>query len=154
LVVSSATVAAVASVPWSVQLKASGGVAPYTWSSSTLPTNVTLTPTGLMSGVFSIPGSIMITFSVKDSAAPVAHNVLVTWTASTTPGVVGVNVYKSPSSTGPWTNKINGGPVSVQPFLDVNVSAGETVNYALTALLPDGTESGISNVASGTIPTP
>lgn len=156
LTIKPVTVTTVASVPWSVQLAATGGVAPYTWAAqagTSLPTNVSITTAGVLSGVFALPGSIGIKVQVTDSSAPVAHVVNLTWTASASVGVTGVNIYKGASVSGPWT-KNNSIPVTVQPYIDSTVKAGETDFYALTAVLSSGQESAYSNIASATVPTP
>jgi Flp pilus assembly secretin CpaC len=58
-------------VPYSLQLSASGGVTPYTWSlaaGSTLPTGLTLSPAGVISGTPTTSGSFTFTATVTDLA--------------------------------------------------------------------------------------
>jgi fibronectin type 3 domain-containing protein len=81
------------------------------------------------------------------------HVVELTWTASSSPGVTGYNVYRSNSSTGPF-NAINSSPVVDNSFVDSGVTAGETYYYATTAIGPDAVESAYSNMASASVPTP
>ena len=61
---------AVLGVAYSVQLAATGGVAPYTWaiSAGSLPTGLTLSSTGLLSGTPTASGSFTFTVQVTDSA--------------------------------------------------------------------------------------
>ena len=61
---------AVLGAAYSVQLAATGGVAPYTWaiSAGSLPTGLTLSSTGLLSGTPTASGSFTFTVQVTDSA--------------------------------------------------------------------------------------
>lgn len=61
-----------AAVDYSTTLGAKGGVAPYTWSlaSGTLPTGLSLSSAGIISGTSSAVGTKSLTFSVHDSANP------------------------------------------------------------------------------------
>lgn len=54
---------------YSFQLQATGGVQPYTWSIATgaLPTGITLSPSGLLSGTPSVTGAFNFTAQVTDS---------------------------------------------------------------------------------------
>lgn len=57
--------------PYSQQLVAIGGTAPYTWSISagSLPAGLTMSSAGLISGVSSVSGSFSFTAQVVDSGA-------------------------------------------------------------------------------------
>jgi hypothetical protein len=60
-------------VPYSQTLTASGGTPPYTWSvsaGSSLPSGLTLSSTGAISGLPSSSGSFSITIQVADNASP------------------------------------------------------------------------------------
>ena len=61
---------AVLGVAYSVQLAATGGVAPYTWaiSAGSLPTGLTLSSAGLLSGTPTASGSFTFTVQVTDSS--------------------------------------------------------------------------------------
>ena len=66
---------AIAGVPYSATLAASGGAAPYTWSlaSGSLPAGLTLDPsTGTITGTPAAPGTSTFTVTVTDSANPAA----------------------------------------------------------------------------------
>jgi len=83
-----------------------------------------------------------------------AHYMVLSWTASTTSGVVGYNAYRGPASSGPFS-QLNSSPVSGTTFTDAGVQAGQTSYYVVTAIASDDvTESANSNVASATVPSP
>ena len=50
-----------------VTLGAKGGMAPYTWSATSLPAGLTLSPTGIVGGTPSSPGSFGFNVNVSDS---------------------------------------------------------------------------------------
>ncbi|HVW85263.1 MAG TPA: hypothetical protein VHB50_11310 [Bryobacteraceae bacterium] len=83
-------------------------------------------------------------------AATVSHSVSLNWTASITPGVT-YNVYRSTTSSGPWT-KVSASPVAVTTFSDNSVASARTYYYATTAVDGSGKESAYSNVATAVIP--
>ncbi len=53
---------------YSQTLTATGGIAPYTWSASSLPAGMTFSAAAVLSGRPTAAGTVSITFSVKDSA--------------------------------------------------------------------------------------
>nr|WP_311719288.1 putative Ig domain-containing protein [Edaphobacter lichenicola] len=55
---------------YSGSLQASGGTAPYAWSSSTLPAGLSLGSNGTLSGDPTSSGSTTVTFTVADSSSP------------------------------------------------------------------------------------
>ncbi len=59
-------------IPFSVQLAASGGATPYTWtiSAGTLPSGVTLSNTGIVSGTTTQTGVFGFTAQITDSSSP------------------------------------------------------------------------------------
>jgi hypothetical protein len=61
--------------PYSVALTAAGGSAPYTWSSTTgpLPTGLTLSASGTITGTATTPGTYTLTVAVTDAAARTAQ---------------------------------------------------------------------------------
>jgi hypothetical protein len=79
-----------------------------------------------------------------------SHNVTLTWTASTSTGVTGYNVYRATVSGGPYT-KINTALVT-SPFLDDMVQLSTTYFYVATAVAGSN-ESSYSNEASAAIPS-
>ncbi|HVW08647.1 MAG TPA: beta-propeller fold lactonase family protein [Bryobacteraceae bacterium] len=83
---------------------------------------------------------------------PISHQATLNWIASTTPSVT-YNVYRGSQSGGPYS-KINPAPVVPLTYVDTAVTAGQTYYYVVTAVASSGLESGYSNEASGTIPSP
>ena len=151
---------------YSVTLAASGGQTPYTWSISagTLPAGLTLTAsTGLISGTPTGTGASNFTVQVTDAASLTAtmalsvtigpaHFVDLTWTASTSI-VAGYNIYRSASSGGPYV-KQNSTLAVGTTYTDSSVLSGQTYYYVATAVDASNNESGYSNEASATVPTP
>jgi hypothetical protein len=81
------------------------------------------------------------------------HSVTLTWTASTSPNVIGYNVYRGSTSNGPYT-KVNSLPVAGTTHTDYAVQAGQTYYYMATAVDDGGNESAYSNQAKAVIPSP
>jgi hypothetical protein len=73
-----------------------------------------------------------------------------TWTASTSSGVSGYNVYRGTVSGGPYT-LLTTTPVTTTTYQDSTVTAGTTYYYVVKAVA-GSTSSAYSNVASDTIP--
>ena len=82
-----------------------------------------------------------------------SHSATLSWTASTSSGVAGYNVYRSTTSGGPYT-KMNPSPIAIVTYTDTAVSAGLTYYYVLTSVDVSGNESAYSTQASGVIPAP
>jgi hypothetical protein len=83
------------------------------------------------------------------------HDVILSWTPSTTSNVAGYNVYRGATSGGPYPTKLNSSPVGGATYADETVQAGRTYYYVATTVASDGvTESGNSNQASATVPSP
>jgi uncharacterized repeat protein (TIGR03803 family) len=153
-------------VSYSATLTATGGLPPYTWGiiSGNLPTGLTLNAgTGVISGKPKTPGTFNFTVQVSDSQSPpVSANaplaltifpwtVLLSWTASTSPGVIGYNAYRSITSGGPYS-EINSSLITTTTYNDQNVQSGLTYFYVTTAVNSQGMESAYSNQASATVP--
>ena len=81
------------------------------------------------------------------------HNVNLSWTASTTSGVVGYNVYRGTTSGGESSTPLNSSPVSGTTFMDESVTAGSTYYYVVTAVGSDGVQSSVSGEVSVTVPS-
>jgi hypothetical protein len=91
--------------------------------------------------------------SLTVTPPPGSHYVVLSWTASTTPGVIGYNVYRGTTSGGPYS-KLNSSPVTGTTYTDDTVQAGATYYYVGTAVASDGvTESAYSDQASATVPS-
>jgi hypothetical protein len=83
-----------------------------------------------------------------------SHYVVLSWTASTTPDVIGYNLYRGTTSGGPYPTKLNVSPVTGTSFTDNTVEAGQTYYYVATAVGSDGvTESAYSDETSATVPS-
>jgi hypothetical protein len=81
------------------------------------------------------------------------HDVILSWAASPTSGVVGYNVYRGSTSGGPYSTLLNSTPVNGTTYTDETVQAGQTYYYVVTAVGSNGvTRSAFSNQASATVP--
>jgi hypothetical protein len=81
------------------------------------------------------------------------HDVILTWTASTTPGVGGYNVYRGATSGGEGATPLNSSPINGTTYCDSTVQAGQTYYYVITAVASnDVTQSAASNEVSATVP--
>jgi hypothetical protein len=81
------------------------------------------------------------------------HDVILSWTASTTPGVVGYNVFRGATSGGESTTPLNSSPINGTTYADATVQAGQTYYYVVTAVASgDVTQSADSNEVSATVP--
>ena len=90
--------------PVTLPFTGTGGVPPYSWklSAGTLPPGLFLTPTALLSGVWTTPGTYNFTFTLTDSAGSTATQTesVTVATATVLPaGVVG-NAYSASTSAG------------------------------------------------------
>jgi len=89
-----------------------------------------------------VDGGVCITYNT--------HQVTLSWTASTSTGVTGYDVYRSTTSGGPYTQV---GTATSSPYTDTSVSAGQTYYYVVTTVATSG-QSGYSSQVSATTPTP
>jgi IPT/TIG domain len=80
------------------------------------------------------------------------HTVTLSWTDNSS-GVSGFNVYRSPTSGGPYA-RLNSTLLSGTSFSDNQVQAGQTYFYVTTAVNSSNAESGYSNQAQTTVPSP
>lgn len=81
------------------------------------------------------------------------HSVSLAWTASTSQGVVGYNVYRGTASGGPYT-KVNSALLAVTNYSDTTVDSEQTYYYVTTAVNSSNVESAYSNQADVVIPYP
>jgi len=117
---------------------------------------VTFTPskTGLINATITVSSNsgALGTLPVRGTGLqPLAHSVDISWTASSTPGVVRYNIYRSTVAGGPYTAI---GNVTGTAFTDLNVTAGATYFYVVTSVDSSGIESVVSGERSATVPTP
>lgn len=78
------------------------------------------------------------------------HQATLSWTASTSGGVTGYDIYRATISGGPYTQI---GTIAASPYVDASVLAGQTYFYVITAVGTGG-QSGYSTQVTATIPTP
>ena len=95
-------------------------------------------------------GEVCITGG-SGSTAP--HSVTLSWTASTSSGIIGYNVYQAVASNGPFT-KLTPSLVTGTTFTDTTVLAGQTYYYVATAVNSSQVESAYSTQVQATVPTP
>jgi Abnormal spindle-like microcephaly-assoc'd, ASPM-SPD-2-Hydin len=107
----------------------------------------------------SVTGSVSVVSTASDSPASVSlsgtgvHDVALTWTASTSSGVTGYNIYRGTVSVGPYT-QLNSSLVAGTTYTDSTVEAGQTYYYVATAVNSTKAQSEYSKQASATVPTP
>ena len=113
----------------------------------------------------SVPGTEAASLSIADNSSgspqrvPLSvagtHDVILSWTASTTPGVVGYNVYRGTTSGGPYPTQLNSTPINGTTYSDETVQAGQTYYYVVTAVASDDvTQSADSVPAPATVSSP
>jgi hypothetical protein len=111
----------------------------------------------------SIAGTEAASLSITDNASGSSqtvslsgtgtHDVILSWTASTTPGVVGYDVYRGATSGGESATPLNSSPINGTTYTDATVQAGQTYYYVVTAVASDDvTQSAGSNQVSATVP--
>jgi hypothetical protein len=77
------------------------------------------------------------------------HSVTLKWDPSKYP-VAGYNVYRGFETNNPV--KLTPTPLTNSQYTDTTVEAGRTYSYYVTAVTPNGAESGPSEILSATIP--
>jgi hypothetical protein len=86
------------------------------------------------------------------------HDVILSWTASTTPSVFGYNVYRGTTPGGPYPTELNSLPINGTTYCDETVQAGQTYYYVVTAVAGaypfEGVQSANSDPVSATVPSP
>ena len=82
-----------------------------------------------------------------------SHDVVLTWTASTTAGVLGYYVYRGTASGKEGTTPLNSTPIAGTYYADSNVTDGQTYYYLLMAVGANGTTQSVpSSETSATVP--
>ncbi len=118
---------------------------------------VTFAPTvgGSATGTLTVASTATASPLTEALSGTGAHVVDLSWTASSSSGVTGYNVYRSTTNTSQSQfTLINTSPVVGTSFEDSNVTAGQTYYYKTTAIGPGGVESDFSSVASAKVPSP
>ena len=81
------------------------------------------------------------------------HDVILSWTASATPGVVGYNVFRGTTSGQESLTPLNPTPINGTNYVDENVIPGGTYYYVVTAVAAEGViQSTNSNESAATVP--
>lgn len=96
--------------------------------------------------------SLVVDTATGTGAPAPQHSVGLSWSASNSV-VMGYNVYRGPTSGGPYS-KINTALDTSTTYTDTTVVAGQTYFYAATAVDDTGNESSYSNQVQAVIPTP
>jgi len=115
---------------------------------------VTFTPSGASSST----AALSITDNATGSPQSIslsgtgAHDVILSWTASTTPGILGYDVYRGTTSGGESSTPLNSSPINGVTFADSNVTAGQAYYYVITTVNSNGTQSASSSETSVTVP--
>ena len=116
---------------------------------------VTFTPqnNGFASGtlIFVSDASNPPTVEPLTATGTAQYPVALSWTASTSPNVMGYNIYRGNASGGPYS-KINPALDPNTAYTDNSVSDGQTYYYVVTAVNSDSEESAYSNEAKAVIP--
>ena len=81
---------------------------------------------------------------------PTQHQVALTWTQSTTPGIKSNNVYRGTTSGGPYS-LIYSSTSAITAYTDTTVTGGSTYYYVVTALI-GSEESAYSNQYQADVP--
>jgi fibronectin type 3 domain-containing protein len=84
---------------------------------------------------------------------PPSHSVTLSWKASTASNVIGYNIYRATTSTGPYVQTNTALDPTTQD-IDYNVLAGKTYYYVVAAVNSTGVESVYSNQVKALIPYP
>jgi hypothetical protein len=132
------------SAPYSVQLTASGGAPPYTWSVSAgaLPAGLSLLTSGLINGTPTAAGTFQFTARVRDSVGATADQSLTLAVASsltiatcpTSTGIVGQPYTSSATATGgqlPYTWSFTTG--AFPPGLALNALTGAVTGTPISS---------------------
>jgi hypothetical protein len=82
------------------------------------------------------------------------HDVILSWAASSTSGVVGYNVYRGTTSGGESSTPLNSTAINGTTYVDASVTAGATYYYVVTAVGSNGVQSAASSETEATVPTP
>lgn len=83
-----------------------------------------------------------------------SHDVVLSWTASTTAGVTGYNVYRGTTSGGESPISLNSTPINGTTFTDEDVTAGATYYYLVASVVSNEViQSAASNEAVATVPS-
>jgi trimeric autotransporter adhesin len=110
----------------------------------------------------STPGQRTATLSVTDTASGGPQtasltgtgisDVILSWSASTSSGIVGYNVYRGTTSGGEGSTPLNSTPITGTTYVDANVTPGRTYYHFLKSVASDGELSAPSSETEATVP--
>jgi hypothetical protein len=131
---------------------------PFTLSSGQ---NTDLSITFAPTATGSVTGSASVVSNASGSPTVVSlsgagvnsHYVSLSWTASTSSGVTGYNIYRGTASGGPYS-QLNTSLITGTSYTDSSVVAGQTYYYVAGAVNSSGTQSAYSSQASAAVPSP
>jgi len=83
----------------------------------------------------------------------VSHSVSLGWAPSSSPNVIGYNVYRGTASGGPYTKLTSSMAVGTS-YTDSTVQAGKTYYYVATSVDNSSKESSYSNQSQAVVPSP
>ena len=165
-IISATSASGTAGSGFSYQIVASNS--PTSYSATGLPAGLSVdTTTGLISGTPASAGTSTVTLGAANAggsgyatltltiAAPGAHSVTLTWTASTSPNIAGYNIYRGTTSlSGPYPTLVNSALITTTTFIDTSVVAGQTYYYVATAVNTGSVSSADSAPTTAVIPSP
>jgi hypothetical protein len=137
-----------------------GDFAEVNTCSSTVPASTSCTITVIFTP--STAGARAASLAITDNASGSpqtaglsgtgSHDVVLSWSASTSPEVVGYFIYRGTTPGGESSTPLNSTLITGLDYTDENVVAGMTYYYVATAVASDGTQSAPSNEVSATVP--
>ncbi len=90
------------------------------------------------------------TVSLTGTGCP---DVILSWAASVSPGVVGYAIYRGTASEGESGTPMNSAPVNITTYVDATVKPGTTYYYVLRSVGGNGVQSPASNETKAYVPT-
>ena len=100
---------------------------------------------------FVTDGNALATQTLTGIGDQPLHTVYLSWNASSSPDVVGYNIYRGTTSGGPY-GRINSALDPSTVYTDTSASNGSTYYYVTTAIDGSGQESAYSNEVQAVIP--
>jgi hypothetical protein len=137
---------------------------PTSYGATGLPVGLTInTSTGLISGTPTSGGTSTVTIKATNAGGSgsatltltIAHTVILSWTASSTPNIAGYNIYRGTVSlSGPFgATPLNPTLInSSLSYVDNSVVAGTTYYYVATAVNTSGVQSSDSTPVAAIVP--